>query len=65
VLNEQHWHFDLLDEGQLDRLADYRCVVLPETGPLRPETVSRLDDYVRRGGKLFATGNTLAAGEWR
>src|SRR6185503_13879963 len=29
-----------------------------ETGPLQPETVSRLEDYVRRGGRLFATGNT-------
>jgi hypothetical protein len=62
VLNEKHWHFDLLDEGRLDRLGDYRCLVLPETGLLKPETVSRLEDYVRRSGRLFATGNTSLPG---
>ena len=41
-----------------ERLDDYRCVVLANAGPLGPEVVVRLAEYVRTGGGLwFALGH--------
>ena len=57
ILTDRHQPFDLVIEGDTADLARYACVILPETGPLAPESVARLETYVRGGGKLLATGD--------
>ena len=53
-----HWHFDALDPRHLDRLAQYRVVVVPDAGPLDEAITAALRAYVTSGGILLATGST-------
>ena len=62
-LLDAHYGVDLLDEPRLlARLDEFRLVVLPECGRLDSATVDALVAYVRRGGRLIATGlETIAS----
>jgi len=55
ALDEQHILFDVVDAR--DRFEGHRLVVLPEQTVLDPETLKRLRDYVRGGGRLLAEGH--------
>ncbi|HZG86718.1 alpha-amylase family protein [Paenibacillus sp.] len=62
ILSERHLLFDVVQdsvlEGEraLETLRKYKAVVLPDVRAMSPEAVSALDNYVRSGGKLLATG---------
>ena len=57
ILSDRHHPFALVIEGDATDLAQYACVVLPETGPLTEAGAEQLRAYVRGGGKLLATGD--------
>jgi hypothetical protein len=61
ILSEGHVSFDLVrtDTPDLER---YRALIVPEGGGLGDDRLSRLDDHVRRGGKLLITGAEVPAG---
>ncbi|HET8527088.1 MAG TPA: alpha-amylase family protein [Actinomycetota bacterium] len=60
VLTEHHLLFDslILDAITGEALERYRALVLPDHQPVSDEQARRLDDFVRRGGVLVATGRT-------
>ncbi len=52
---------DVLDEGALADDAPYDLLVVPEQPVLTAETVAKLEAFVRRGGKLLTTGNSIGS----
>jgi hypothetical protein len=64
ALAHEHFPFDVLAAGELDRwaaeerLGRYCAVVLPDQPALPPETAAALDSYVEAGGRLLAAGRT-------
>jgi len=54
---------DLLDESLLTPDMPYNLIVLPEQNALDAETVTVLEEFVQRGGKLLSTGESLASPE--
>ena len=67
VLTESHIPFD---EGTMadvtpEVLGKYEAVVLPDVMSLSDAQAAVLDDYVREGGKLIATGKTACFNERR
>lgn len=65
ALLEHNVPFDLLFPAQLDRLADYACVVLANCECLDEATANKLKIYVEAGGGLVATEQTGCYDEWR
>ena len=62
-LVENHVHFDLINEDQLqDRLGDYKLLVLSEQTYLEDETVEEIKKFVANGGNVVATGSSLNTG---
>jgi len=47
-------HFDVIDTTQDP--SPYAAVIVPDAGRIPPEYAARLDEYVRGGGRLLATG---------
>jgi len=58
ILNEKHWHFDIINESAIDRLKDYKCIVLSNIGEISDKLGDAFKKYVSEGGTLLATGNT-------
>jgi hypothetical protein len=60
VLTEHHVLFDslVLDAITEDVLERYRALVLPDHQAVSDEHARRIDDFVRRGGVLVATGRS-------
>lgn len=58
ILTQNHAAFDILDETMTQDFSDYACLVLPELGELKEETIEALRAYVFSGGTLLATGST-------
>lgn len=58
VLTDRKWHFDMLMEPNIGELEKYKSIVLPNLGELRPETVTKIKNYVKNGGKVLITGNS-------
>jgi hypothetical protein len=50
---------DVIDEGDLAPAMTYDLIVVPEQPVLAPDTVARLEQFVRRGGKLLSSGNSI------
>jgi hypothetical protein len=50
---------DVIDEGDLAPPMTYDLIVVPEQPVLTPDTVARLEQFVRRGGKLLSSGNSI------
>ncbi|HSB17301.1 MAG TPA: beta-galactosidase trimerization domain-containing protein, partial [Bryobacteraceae bacterium] len=65
VLIQHKVPFDILFDGQIDRIDRYRAVILPGQESLSQEWVDRLSAYVRGGGTLVFTGNTADFNERR
>lgn len=62
ALLDNQFHVDVLDdEALVARLEEYALVVIPEQTGLPEEMVARLDEYVRRGGRLLVTGSHVAS----
>jgi hypothetical protein len=64
ALQQGHVPFDVVPQERLAEMAvngslgRYTLLVLPDLGPLTPDVVSRLDDFVERSGRILATGST-------
>jgi len=54
---------DLIDESGLTDDAPYDLIVVPEQPVITPETVAKLETFVRRGGKLLSTGASINSPE--
>ncbi len=65
VLTEGHFLFDEVLQSHLASvdLGTYACVVLPDVQGLSDEQARRIDDFVRGGGTIVATGRTGFADE--
>lgn len=64
VLTDLNYQFNLIDEEELKNLKGYSLLILPETGPLRKESLDAIKKFVSEGGLLLATGNsTLEEGK--
>ncbi len=60
-LLEAGFNFDAVDDGLLDQALSqggYRVVVLPHVERMPVESLKRLEEFVRGGGKLVAVGRT-------
>jgi len=63
ALAENHLHFDIINEDVLvQRLKDYRLLIVPEQFRLREDTAQAIRAFVTAGGSLLATGATVRAG---
>ena len=60
ALMRAHTPFDVIDDTTLERepLDRYRAIFLPNVACMNERTASRLRDWVRAGGNLFATFET-------
>jgi Hypothetical glycosyl hydrolase 6/Beta-galactosidase trimerisation domain len=59
VLVEEHAQFGILNsEGLVERLADYKVLVIPEQCILSAKECDAIRRFVRAGGALIATGET-------
>ncbi len=48
----------ILTEKGIDSLNDYKCVILPDLGRLCDSEVKKLREYVKGGGRLYASGKS-------
>ena len=56
ILLEGHYLFDVLDcESELD---GYKLIILPDNIKIDAPLKAKLDEYLRRGGKLLASGGS-------
>lgn len=58
MLLESHIPFEVIGERELDRLPDYELAILPMFAAMGPEQARSIREYVRRGGRIIATGPT-------
>ncbi|REE01539.1 alpha-amylase family protein [Marinoscillum furvescens] len=58
ALVDRGWHFDLILEGNLPELSQFKAIVLPDVGAISPSSQEALRAYVAQGGKLLVTGNS-------
>lgn len=62
-LVENHIQFDIIREDQLQtNLDDYELLILAEQTYLEDATVRKIEEFVRNGGAVLATGSTIRAG---
>lgn len=47
--------FDIITQKNLDRLGDYKVVVLPNAAMMTPQEAEAFREYVRSGGALYAS----------
>lgn len=61
ALLETHHSTDVLPEdAALERMNQYKLIVVPEEPPLDKPLMAALEDYARRGGYVLVTGADLA-----
>lgn len=68
ALQEMHLPFDVIDARHLSavettRLGSYALLVLANLSPLSPDAADLIDEYVRTGGHLLATGTSGFEGD--
>jgi hypothetical protein len=63
ALVESRIPFEMIDERLLDQADRFRVLVLPDVFALSDEQCTRLRDYVMRGGRIVATGETSLCDE--
>ena len=54
---------DVIDETDLVPATTYDLIVVPEQPVLTPDTVARLEQFVRRGGKILSSGISIRSPE--
>jgi hypothetical protein len=63
MLIEGNIHFDIVDEGVLERrISEYALVVLPDQAYVSERLQERIRQYVAQGGRLLVTGRTSLYG---
>ncbi len=65
VLIQHKVPFDIISDGEIDKISRYGAVVLAGQECLSKKWVDRLTEYVRGGGSLIFTGNTADYNEFR
>jgi Hypothetical glycosyl hydrolase 6 len=68
ALQELHLPFDVVDARHLSavepaRLGSYALLILANLSPLSADAAALIDEYVRRGGRLLATGSSGFEGD--
>lgn len=58
ALRDAHVPFGVITDTSLDQLARHKVIVLPDVLMMNEEEVSAFREYVRQGGKLYASRNT-------
>ena len=58
ALTEAHVAFGVITELDLDRLADYRVMILPDVSRMTGREVDAFRAYVAAGGQVYASGYT-------
>ncbi|MCY4525774.1 MAG: beta-galactosidase trimerization domain-containing protein, partial [Anaerolineaceae bacterium] len=58
ALRDQHIPFGVITDTSLDQLSRHKVIILPDVLMMNGEEVSAFRDYVRQGGKLYASRNT-------
>jgi Alpha-L-fucosidase len=61
-LQHDHVPFGAITRSQLDRLTEYRVVILPDVVRMDDEEIEGLRAYVAAGGSLYASGRTSLLG---
>ena len=64
LLFEHHEPFSIIGEAELDTqnsMSDFDVIILPDCKCLNDEQLEQLQEYVSKGGKLLAIGNTATA----
>lgn len=56
ALLEGHQQFDIISEGNLERLDEYHVLIIPDQICLSEKTVDRIRCFVEKGGSLIVTG---------
>lgn len=56
LLKECGFLFDIIDT-QVD-FTTYKIIIIPDYGVLRLELAEKLNDFIRKGGRLFLSGNS-------
>jgi len=62
ILQEAHRPFGVITRRQLSELARYRIIVLPNVLRMRAEEVEAIREYVRGGGRVYASRYTSLTG---
>ncbi len=57
MLSEGNYLFDVIDDFE-DNLDKYKVIILPDVINLSPENEVKYKEYVKKGGKILATGNS-------
>lgn len=58
-LVDAHYQFDILDQTFASEMIDeFSVAILPDTGPLESAACEAIDQFVRDGGRLLATGTS-------
>lgn len=61
TLQEGHIPFGIITRSQLGRLGDFAVVVLPDVLRMDDEETSAVREYVRAGGRVYASGRASEA----
>jgi hypothetical protein len=63
ALQETHIPFAVVTKLNLDRLRDYRVILLPNVLVMSDEEIAALRDFVAKGGALYASGYSSLVSE--
>ncbi|HTF27769.1 MAG TPA: hypothetical protein VK625_02935, partial [Flavitalea sp.] len=64
LLSEEHIMFDIIEPSAVGsirmpkKLEEYDALILGDVTEMDPEFISLIDDYVKNGGRILATGST-------
>lgn len=65
VLHQKQIPFDIIFDEQLNNLDKYSVLVLANQESLPDETISKITQFVQKGGGIVVTGNTGTYDQWR
>jgi Beta-galactosidase len=57
-LIERHIPFDVLTRYDLERLNEYKVIILPDTYAIDDDEIEAFTEYVKKGGNIYASGHT-------
>ncbi len=63
ILLESHIDFEVLPNDLLERLSNYKTLILPFTISMSKKNIEKIKTFVENGGKLIATGSDIIYNE--